>query len=56
MYRRIPQLQCMLSPPYTVESHDYTPPLCMLYRIGQKWGGGLCVGALHFRVTTITNR
>ena len=25
-------------------------------RIGQKWGGGLYVGSLHFRVTTITDR
>ena len=25
-------------------------------RIGQKWGGGLYAGSLHFRVTTITNR
>ena len=23
--------------------------------IGQKWGGGLYAGSLHFRVTTITN-
>ena len=25
-------------------------------RIGQKWGGGLYAGSLHFRVTTITDR
>ena len=25
-------------------------------RIGQNWGGGLCAGSLHFRVTIITNR
>ena len=25
-------------------------------RIGQKWGGGLYAGSLHFRVTTITYR
>ena len=24
-------------------------------RIGQKWGGGLYAGSLHFRVTTITD-
>ena len=24
--------------------------------IGQKWGGGLYAGSLHFRVTTITDR
>ena len=25
-------------------------------RIGQKWGGDLYAGSLHFRVTTITDR
>ena len=25
-------------------------------RIGQKWGGGLYAGSLHFRMTTITDR
>ena len=25
-------------------------------RIGQKWGGGLYAGSLHFRVTTIIDR
>ena len=25
-------------------------------RIGQKWGGSLYAGSLHFRVTTITDR
>ena len=40
IYRRIPRLR----PPFV---HA---------RIGQKWGGGLYAGSLHFRVTTITDR
>ena len=32
------------------------PPPPVHARIGQKWGGGLYAGSLHFRVTTITNR
>ena len=40
---------------YTVESRDYAPPFVHA-RIGQKWGGGLYAGSLHFRVTTITDR
>ena len=40
MYRRILRLR----PPFV---HA---------RIGQKWGGGLYAGSLHFRVTTITDR
>ena len=39
-YRRIPRIR----PPFV---HA---------RIGQKWGGGLYAGSLHFRVTTITSR
>ena len=41
MYRRIPRLR---------------PPPFVHARIGQKWGGGLYAGSLHFRVTTITDR
>ena len=43
---------------YTVESRDYAPPPPPFVhaRIGQKWGGGLYAGSLHFRVTTITDR
>ena len=40
----------------TVESRDYAPPPFVHASIGQKWGGGLYAGALHFRVTTITDR
>ena len=40
----------------TVESCDYTPPRFVHARIGQKWGGGLYTGSLHFHVTTITDR
>ena len=40
-YRRIPRLH---------------PPPFVHTRIGQKWGGGLYAGSLHFRVTTITDR
>ena len=31
------------------------PPPFVHARIGQKWGGGLCAGSLHFRVTTVTD-
>ena len=31
----------------TVESRDYTPPFVRA-SIGQKWGGGLYAGSLHF--------
>ena len=40
----------------TVESRDYAPPPPFVHaRIGQKWGGGLYAGSLHFCVTTITD-
>ena len=37
----------------TVESRDYATPFVHV-SIGQKWGGGLYAGSLHFHVTTIT--
>ena len=42
----------------SVESRDYAPvppPPFVHASIGQKWGGGLYAGSLHFRVTTITD-
>ena len=40
---------------YIVESRNYAP-LFVYASIGRKWGGGLFLGSLHFRVTTITDR
>ena len=40
----------------TIESSDYATPTPLVHAsIGQKWGGGLYVGLLYFRVTTITD-
>ena len=47
--------QLLVKIDFTVESRDYAPPFVHA-RIGQKWGGGLYAGSLHFRVTTITDR
>ncbi len=40
----------------TVESRDYAPPPFLYASIGEKWGGGLYSGSVHFRLTTITDR